>query len=410
MESRRAGVTLIYQSKDITANVSGDLTSVSYEEGFGQADIVNIALQDRDNKWLLSWKPQTGERLKMDIDVTNWQREGDNRKLKCGNFLVDELEYTAPPRTLILKGNSLPSNSNFIGTPHKRTWKNVTLKDQFLSMLPSSLTLNWQTEFNINLVYAEQSEIPDLEYISNQCVKYGLRLKVLNNRLTVFSARELDAKPPIRTFTPDMLAGYTLRHTATRTQYDACTVKYQNAAQGSEISFTYPAGGTPKKAYEVNETVYSIAEAEAVAKAALWAQNMISDTCELTLIMGDTSLYAELNIALKGFGDFDSEYGIDASTHEVSESGYTTTLSLHKVIRDEPVPQESEDIKIGDIVNFAGGLHYVASMATTPTGGTRTAGTAKVTNIAASAPHPYHLIGITSNVYGWVDASTVSKE
>lgn len=413
MESRRATITLVYQEKDITADISGDITSTTYEEGFGQADTVDVALHDRSNKWLLSWRPQTGETLKLDIGVINWTAAGDDRNLKCGKFLVDELEYAAPPRTLNLKGNSLPGNTSFIGTPHSRTWKNVTLKDQILSMLPKGLTLRWQTKFNIHLVKAEQSKTADLEYIQNQCIKYGLRLKLLNNRLVVFSARELDALPPVRTFRPEEPSGgevtglnsYTLRHTATRTQYDACKVKYQNAAQGKEITYTYPQSGSPKKIYEVTEAVYSIAEAEAVAKAALWAQNMVSDTCEITLPMGDTKLYAGRNIALEGFGDFDGVYGIDASIHEVGSSGYVTSISLHRVIV-EAAPQ---DIKVGDTVNFSGGSHYYTSMDTIPVGGTRTAGTAKVTNIAASAPHPYHLIGITSNVYGWVDASTVLK-
>lgn len=61
----------------------------------------------------------------------------------------------------------------------------------------------------------------------------------------------------------------------------------------------------------------------------------------------------------------------------------------------------------GDTVLFGGGKHYGASTLETPTGGIRTAGTAKVTNIALSAPHPYHLVGESSNVYGWVDRDRV---
>ena len=62
---------------------------------------------------------------------------------------------------------------------------------------------------------------------------------------------------------------------------------------------------------------------------------------------------------------------------------------------------------VGDIVLFGGGSHYGSSTATKPTGSLRTAGTAKVTNIALAAPHPYHLEGVSSNVYGWVDRDTV---
>ena len=64
---------------------------------------------------------------------------------------------------------------------------------------------------------------------------------------------------------------------------------------------------------------------------------------------------------------------------------------------------------VGDTVSFSGGSHFVSSDAKSPVGGIRTAGRAKLTKIAAGAAHPYHLIGTTSNVYGWVDTATVSK-
>lgn len=72
-----------------------------------------------------------------------------------------------------------------------------------------------------------------------------------------------------------------------------------------------------------------------------------------------------------------------------------------------PAATSSGGLKVGDIVDFAGGNHYVSSTATTPTGGNRTAGKATLTIIAKGAPHPYHLIGTTSNVYGWVDEGQV---
>lgn len=71
---------------------------------------------------------------------------------------------------------------------------------------------------------------------------------------------------------------------------------------------------------------------------------------------------------------------------------------------------------LGDIVDFLGGLHYVASTAAAPTGSSRTVGKAKITNIAKGAPHPYHVIGGAfkedvsgnCNVYGWVDESQIN--
>ncbi len=69
----------------------------------------------------------------------------------------------------------------------------------------------------------------------------------------------------------------------------------------------------------------------------------------------------------------------------------------------------STEIKIGDIVMFKGGSHYVSSTAETATGGARSAGLAEVMNISPDAPHKYALRGVDggSSVYGWVDADLV---
>lgn len=64
---------------------------------------------------------------------------------------------------------------------------------------------------------------------------------------------------------------------------------------------------------------------------------------------------------------------------------------------------------VGETVNFSGGKHYTSS--TGNTGYNAKPGPAKVTRYIAGRKHPYHLIHTdkTSNVYGWVDADTVSK-
>lgn len=64
---------------------------------------------------------------------------------------------------------------------------------------------------------------------------------------------------------------------------------------------------------------------------------------------------------------------------------------------------------VGDIVNFTGSKHYVAS--TSDKGSSCKAGRAKVTQVAKGAKHPYHLIyqnGGGSTVYGWVNAADIS--
>lgn len=66
---------------------------------------------------------------------------------------------------------------------------------------------------------------------------------------------------------------------------------------------------------------------------------------------------------------------------------------------------------VGDVVNFTGTKHYTSSAGDRASG--CKPGTAKVTQVAESAKHPYHLIyqnGGGSTVYGWVNASDINMD
>jgi len=111
---------------------------------------------------------------------------------------------------------------------------------------------------------------------------------------------------------------------------------------------------------------------------------------------------------------------VDEDNHSFNDQAYTMKLKLNFAndLERQPPQQKAPEssFSVGDIVNFAGGNHFVSSNATTPTGGTRRGGKAKLTLIAKGAKHPLHLIGGAyndvpgdSNVYGWVNENLVSK-
>lgn len=92
----------------------------------------------------------------------------------------------------------------------------------------------------------------------------------------------------------------------------------------------------------------------------------------------------------------DSEYDKSASSTSTSSSSSGGTS------------------KSGGTVNFKGGSQYITSQSSSPVGGTRTSGKAKITATASGAKHPYHLVGGkyndlggNCNVYGWVDESQI---
>jgi len=108
-------------------------------------------------------------------------------------------------------------------------------------------------------------------------------------------------------------------------------------------------------------------------------------------------------------------YYVDEDTHTFKGNYHSMKLKLILATDTEkPAKTEeekpSEDYAVGDIVNFLGGPHYSNSMASTYPNQPK-AGPAKITQIAKGAKHPYHVIHTDSQsiVYGWVDASQISK-
>lgn len=74
--------------------------------------------------------------------------------------------------------------------------------------------------------------------------------------------------------------------------------------------------------------------------------------------------------------------------------------------------QTSSSLKVGAVVNYTGCKHYASANATS--GQACRPGRAKITQVyqPGKSKHPYHLVAASgggSTVYGWVDASDISK-
>lgn len=105
---------------------------------------------------------------------------------------------------------------------------------------------------------------------------------------------------------------------------------------------------------------------------------------------------------------------VDEDTHTFKDNMHTMSLKLNYAndLAKETKSSDtgSKDYKVGDVVQFNGGYHYVSSTASNPTGSKCAAGPAKITLQAKGAKHPWHLIHTDSQsrVYGWVDDGSFS--
>lgn len=105
-------------------------------------------------------------------------------------------------------------------------------------------------------------------------------------------------------------------------------------------------------------------------------------------------------------------YHLVHTTSESNVYGWVDIEDIEGATAPQTVvaPSVSTEIKKGDTVYFKGGKHYISSGG--GIGFTKKPGYATVTNVAKGKKYPYHVVRISgrgSNVYGWVDASTISK-
>ena len=98
MKTRRADVEIIYNGAAVTTKMLGQAGEVTYTDpACGEADSLDISINDRNRKWINAWLPVEGDTITATIRVYNWEREGDNRALRCGFFILDDFTFSGWP-------------------------------------------------------------------------------------------------------------------------------------------------------------------------------------------------------------------------------------------------------------------------------------------------------------------------
>lgn len=332
MESRRAIIDIIYEGKNISADIAKDLISFSYEDvASGASDNIDITLKDESKKWLGSWAPLEGDKITATIKTTNWRREGDSQRLTCGSFIVDEISHAGRPIVVNIGAIAVPANTDFRETKKSKTWNKATMS-KVASTIASNAKLSLvfdATDFLIDFV--EQSETEDISFLYDLCKKNGLAMKVYSNKLVIFNETKYEAKKAIATIKEsDLLSNWNGKITLTNAGYSGILVEYTLPKNNKKYTYRYNIpGAKTSKILKLNESVTSIAEAERLGKAKLREENKKGTTLSIEVPL-NLQLLASCNVNIEDLGRFNGKYYIDKATHTIGNS--TTKLELHKVL------------------------------------------------------------------------------
>lgn len=310
-----------YEKKDITANISPNMLSVSYTDfEHGQSDEIEIQVEDKNNLWKSSWYPSKGDSLKLNIGY-----EGE-KLLNCGSFEIDELEFASPPDTITLKAlaanikKALRQNNNV-------AYENKTLK-QIAQEIANKHNLKLVGSIkDIKIKRITQYKKRDLAFLKNLAEEYGYIFKISDNKLTFYETAKLKSTNPAVIITRQELTSFTIRDKSSD-QYKSCEVSYHDPKSKKLVSSSIKGSGTKADALKIHKRCENKEQAILKAKAGINKNSPVEGNISL---MGNPHLVAGLNIELKGLYHLSGKYHIKQAKHTIDRiSGYKTELDIEK--------------------------------------------------------------------------------
>lgn len=325
---------LKYNEKNATEVITDDMAGFTWTDcASGEADTISLSLNNKSLKWIKGgWFPQSMDFIKMNISVSHWRYQSDNRTVYCGKFAVDTLDASGFPNTVDIQGISIPIHTSFNVTMRNKTYKKTSIRS-ILSEIASraDIKLVFSAD-NHKISEISQDGKTDMDFAFSLCGDYDLGMKVYNGKLVVYDQTVYEKRK--KSFTLDISDlgesdAYRFSRRVSQV-YDGVRLQYENK-DGKKITYRYVVPGKKgKRILFISTSADSHADAERIAKAKL-AENLRQSITATFKVMGDPKYQACKVFELTGFGKFNGRYFIDKAVH--SKSGaYRTTIQCHRCV------------------------------------------------------------------------------
>ncbi|MGF6098903.1 phage late control D family protein [Pseudomonas sp. 18175] len=330
-----ARFVLTYQQRNITRNISLHLESLTYTDYLtGQADSLEVELEDTEGKWLGAWYPGHGDTLTLSI---GW--EGSPLRT-LGRFEIDEVEFRCPPSTVIIHGIGTGIHSALRTTEH-RAYENLTL-DAVAKQIATRLGLSLVGRIEpIKLDRLTQQE-SDLAFLRNLAEEYDYAFKVTGNRLVFHAVSDLAKGVAVATHVLQDLANVQVRDQI-KDVPKAVEVKHKDPVKKGLITYKVVNNETIAVPSSASKTTTSgdtrksrkrsgsAEESKAKAKAELAKANRERTTGSWTS-MGRPNLVSGNVVMLVAAGKLGGNYLILSAQHRMTRSGgYTADTEVCRV-------------------------------------------------------------------------------
>lgn len=351
--ARQSAIKVIWNSKDVTSDISKYASSISYTDvEEGMSDDATLVFDNTDGRWFEDWYPNEGDTLELYLGY-------NNKLLNCGLFEVDEITLSGLPDQIEIK-TIAAGMTKALRTRNSKAFENQTLHQiakyfcskHNLTLVDSTSMLN-----QINLDRKTQENQTDLSFLAQLSKDYGFIFSIRGNKLIFTSYYDLDNADSIKEIDKTEIGSYSI----TRKMYDTYAVsefKARDHKKGKLVESSVTADdedwdGTAVDTYKAYGADKSAQSSKAKVQSKLWDKNKMKQTCSLTGLEGDPELVSGINFDLTGCGLGSGKYHIISSTHTISGDGaYVMSLECRKtgtVPKPKRVPKkETETIEETD--------------------------------------------------------------
>ncbi|PPD18482.1 MAG: hypothetical protein CTY18_05895 [Methylomonas sp.] len=313
---------ILADSADITSRIQQRLLSIrtSDEAGF-KSDTCTIELDDRDARIEL---PRHG--AKLDVSL-GYAQSGLNR---VGIYTVDEASGLGFPETLTINAKAADVRDD-LKSRKSRSFDNITFRD-LVTTLATENALTGRISADLDGVFfphLDQTDESDLHFLTRLAKRYNAVAKITHGVMLVTQAGQSKSISGALLETV-----YISKHQisdfnwllADRGKYAAVNATWFNKATGQKVIVST---STKKPAYTLRHTYDTEREAIDAAKSKQSELDQGSSTLDITLAIGDSTLFAETPLVLRGFRpEIDNlNWTITRLEHNFSDQGFTTAIS-----------------------------------------------------------------------------------
>lgn len=321
---RRLVFFIRYEGRDITADISRDFIRLVYQDKrSGEADELEIVLENSHGRWTHGWYPEKGDRI-----VASFGYAGE-AMLPCGTFEVDECELSGPPDEVSIKAIA-SGITRAVRTRQTRAYNGQTLTSVARQVAQrNGLNLVGDPE-PVRLERLTQNQETDLGFLKRIAEQYGHMVSVRGEQLFVAPLSAVDDRDAVLTISQrQQLKSYRIRD-KTNATYKSVSVTYLDPKTRKLVEHTEQAKTTKRKrgdkviedkadTLKLNTRAESKQQAVAMAKAALRNKNLKAVEGEFALV-GDPRLLSGNTLNIACLGKLDGDYLLSEARHNITRS------------------------------------------------------------------------------------------